>query len=310
MKRSTLGFFGFILAMALVGLAAAQGKGSITVGSKLDAEGRLLGSMIGLRLEQAGFQVSDKTGTGTTTITRKALVEGQIDIYPEYTGTAINNFFKGQNIPAGTSKNAARSFTTVKNLDQKLNDIAWLGRAPANNTWAICTPKALAQKEGIKSLADFANYVNKGGAVKLIGSQEFLERDDALKSFQKVYGFTLKSDQTLALAGATTAQTESAAAKGTDGVNFAMAYGTDGSLSALGLVVLTDPKGAQPIYQPAPTVRGEVLRKNPELPKLLDPIFATLDEATLQSLNVQIDLDGKNPKDVARAYLMAKGFLK
>lgn len=303
---------GFILIVLCVGVdvGAAQGKGPITVGSKLDAEGRLLGSMIRLTLEQAGFSANDKTGTGTTTVTRKALLEGQIDVYPEYTGTAINNFFKGQDIAAGISKDATRSFETVKSLDKKLNDIEWLGRAPANNTWAICTTKALAQKEGIRTLEDFARYVNKGGVVKIIGSQEFIERDDALKSFQKVYGFTLKPEQTVVLAGATTAQTESAVAQGTNGVNFAMAYGTDGSISALGLVVLSDPKGAQPIYQPAPTVRGAVLRRFPELPRLIDPIFATLDEETLQSLNVQIDLQGKNPLDVARAYLKTKGFLK
>jgi osmoprotectant transport system substrate-binding protein len=310
MKRSILAIFGLILVAVLVGPGAAQGKGPITVGSKLDAEGRLLGSMIRLTLEHAGFNVNDKTGTGTTTVTRKALLEGQIDIYPEYTGTAINNFFKGQEIAAGISKDAARSFETVKSLDKKLNNIEWLGRAPANNTWAICTTRALSLKEGIRTLEDFARYVNKGGAVKIIGSQEFIERDDALKSFQKVYGFTLKPEETIVLAGATTAQTESAVAQGTNGVNFAMAYGTDGSIAALGLVVLSDPKGAQPIYQPAPTVRGAVLRQYPELPRLLDPIFATLNEETLQGLNVQIDLQGKNPADVARIYLKTKGLLK
>ena len=308
MKQFIQGF-GIVLALALVGLAAAQQK-SLTVGSKLDAEGRLLGGMIRLTLEQAGFTVNDKTATGTTPVVRKALLEGQIDLYPEYTGTALNNFFKGESIMAGTANDAAKSFATVKALDQKLNNIMWLGRAPANNTWAIAVPKTLAAKEGLKSLEDFAKYVNKGGMVKLIGSQEFVERDDALKSFQKAYGFTLKADQLIVLAGATTAQTESAAAQGTNGANAAMAYGTDGSLAALGLVVLSDPKGAQPIYQPAPTVRGDVLKKYPELPKLLDPIFATLDESTLQGLNVQIDLQGKNPLEVARTYLKAKGFLK
>jgi osmoprotectant transport system substrate-binding protein len=300
---------GSILVLAILGLGLAQPK-TITVGSKLDAEGRLLGSMIRLTLENAGLTVNDKTGTGTTPITRKALLEGQIDIYPEYTGTAINNFFKGERINEGASKDADKSYQTVKALDKKLNNIEWLGRAPANNTWAICVPKALAQKEGLKSLEDFGKYVSKGGAVKLIGSQEFIERDDALKSFQKAYGFTLKPDQLVILAGATTAQTEGAAAQGTNGVNAAMAYGTDGSLAALGLVVLSDPRGAQPIYQPAPTVRGEVLKANPQITKLIDPIFATLDEETLQGLNVQIDLQGKNPVDVAKTYLKARGFLK
>jgi osmoprotectant transport system substrate-binding protein len=300
-----------MLALAVsAGLAAAQQKGPVTVGSKLDAEGRLLGSMIRLVLENAGFSVNDRTGTGTTPIVRKALLEGQIDIYPEYTGTAINNFFQGQTIPNGTASNAARSYSLVKSLDLKLNKVEWLGRAPANNTFAIAVPKALADKEKLASLADLAGYLKNGGAFKLVGSQEFFERDDALKSFEKTYGFTVKADQKIVLANATTAQTESAAAQGTNGANAAMAYGTDGSLAALNLVVLADPKGAQPVYQPAPTVRAEVLQKYPQIRTLLDPIFKTLDLPTLQGLNRQIDLDGKNPLEVARAFLKSKNYIK
>lgn len=89
-----------------------------------------------------------------------------------------------------------------------------------------------------------------------------------------------------------------------------MAYGTDGSLSALNLVVLSDPKGVQPVYEPAPTVRGAIYNSYPELSSILDPIFVTLDLVTLQSLNAQIAIDGKNPSDVARTYLTSKGFLK
>ena len=301
---------GLTLAAALIGLAVAQNKGPITVGSKLDAEGRLLGSMIRLSLENAGFTVNDKTGTGTTPVVRKALVEGQIDIYPEYTGTAISNFFTGQTIAAGTSQNAARSYATVKALDKRLNNVDWLERSPANNTFAVAVRKDLADKAGLKSLADLAKYVSGGGEFKIVGSQEFFERDDAMKSFEKTYGFTLKSDQKIVIAGATTAQTESAAAQGTNGANAAMAYGTDGAIAALGLVVLSDPKGAQPVYQPAPTIRGDVLKKFPEIPTLLNPIFRGLTLEVLQGLNRQIDLDGKAPLEVARAYLKSKNFIK
>ena len=168
MKKRFYIAFATAIALALIGLALAQSKGTITVDSKLDAEGRLLGSMIRLSLEQAGFTVNDKTATGSTLITRKALTEGQIDIYPEYTGTAINNFFKGETIPEGTSKNAEKSYRTVKALDKKLNNIVWLARAPANNTWAIATTKTLSQKEGIKSLEDFAKYLQKAARSKLL----------------------------------------------------------------------------------------------------------------------------------------------
>jgi len=81
-------------------------------------------------------------------------------------------------------------------------------------------------------------------------------------------------------------------------------------LSALNLIVLSDPKGVQPVYEPAPIVRGAVYDKYPELSSILDPVFASLDLTTLQSLNAAIAVNGQNPTDVARSYLVSKNFLK
>jgi osmoprotectant transport system substrate-binding protein len=285
-------------------------KGPITIGSKIDTEGSVLGQMIKQMLEANGFEVVNKIGLGTTDVNRKALLAGEIDVYPEYTGTAISLFFEGQNIPPETSRDAAKSYETVKELDRELNKIVWLERAPANNTWAIAVTQDLAGRNNLKTMADFARYVNDSGRVKLVASQEFVERPDALKAFENAYGFRLKPDQLIALAGGNTAQTESAAAKGTDGANAAMAYGTDGGLDALKLVVLADPKGAQPVYEPAPIFRAEVMEKYPEIPGIVNPVFRTLDEETLQNLNGQIALEGQNPASVAQSYLEKKGFLK
>jgi len=186
----------------------------------------------------------------------------------------------------------------------------WLKPAPANNTWAIAIPKELSEKETIRTLDDFAAYVNKGGYVKLIGSEEFVTSPVALPKFQEVYGFILKQEQLLTVSSGDTAQTEKAASEGTDGVNAAMAYGTDGSLSALGLVVLADPRGAQPVYEPAPRVRGEIIDKYPEISSILDPVFETLNLETLQTLNAKITVEGQNATAVAKEYLTSKGFLK
>jgi len=125
-----------------------------------------------------------------------------------------------------------------------------------------------------------------------------------------VYGFTLEQKQLLTLSGGDTAQTEKAASEGTDGVNAAMAYGTDGSLSALRLVVLADPRGAQPVYEPAPRVRGEIIDQYPEIAGILNPVFGTLYLETLQTLNAKIAVEGQNATAVAKEYLTLKGFLK
>ena len=296
-----------LLALLALGSGFAQ-KGPITVGSKIDTEGSVLAQIVRLMLEANDFQIDDRSGFGTTSVVREALLAGEIDLYPEYTGSALT-FFPNADLPEGVSTNAEELYNTVEELDLEQNNVVWLDRAPANNTWAIAVPEALAQENNLSTIADLAGYINNGGEFKLAASQEFVDRDDALKAFEATYGFDVTSDQLVILAGGNTTQTETAAARGTDGVNAAMAYGTDGGISALGLVALTDPEGAVAIYQPAPTVRGEVFEAYPELADILNPVFATLDESTLSSLNARVAVDGENPADVARDYLTSAGLL-
>jgi osmoprotectant transport system substrate-binding protein len=302
---------GLVLALTFPGCTVSYGgnaaKGPITVSSKADTEGSLLGQVIRLMLEANGFQVIDKPAIAGTSLIRQAILSGDIDIYPEYTGNGAVFF---PDVSPDIWKDAQKGYQEVKALDKERNNIVWLQPAPANNTWAIAVPRSLSDKEGIYSLADFATYVNKGGYVKLVGSAEFITSEVALPAFEKAYGFTLAKSQLVSLAGGNTAQTEKYAADATDGVNAAMAYGTDGSLSALNLIVLSDPKGVQPVYEPAPIVRGAVYDKYPELSSILDPVFASLDLTTLQSLNAAIAVNGQNPPDVARSYLVSKNFLK
>ena len=298
-----VGIMVLILALMLPGCAG----GGITVGSKIDTEGGLLAQIIILMLRDNGLDVTDESQFGPTQVVRKAITSGEIDIYPEYTGNGAIFFDEAD---SDIWKDARQGYERVKQLDLAANNIVWLKPAPANNTWAIAIPKALSDKEGIKTLDDFAVYVNRGGFVKLAGSEEFVTSPMALPAFHEAYGFTLKGDQLLTLSGGDTTLTEKAAAEGTDGVNAAMAYGTDGSLSALGLVILSDPRGVQPVYEPAPIIRGEVLDEYPEIESILGPVFETLDLVTLQTLNGKIAVEGQGAADVARDYLTAKGFLK
>ncbi|OGO33287.1 MAG: osmoprotectant uptake system substrate-binding protein [Chloroflexi bacterium RBG_16_56_11] len=312
MKRLTLklGLLVFLV-LAFSGCTGdgegAPQKGPVTVSSKADTEGSLLGQVITIMLVNNGFRVIDKPAIAGTSLIREALLSGNIDIYPEYTGNGAVFF---PDIDPGTWKDARQGYQRVKELDKSRNSVVWLQPAPANNTWAIAIPKSLSDMEGIRSLDDFASYVNRGGFIKLAGSEEFITSQVALPAFEAAYGFSLSKDQLVALAGGNTAQTEKAAAEGTDGVNAAMAYGTDGSLSALDLVVLTDPRGVQPVYQPAPIVRGAVFDKYPELAGILDPVFDSLSLSALQGLNASIAINGQNPAEVARNYLVSKNFLK
>jgi osmoprotectant transport system substrate-binding protein len=304
MKKATLLGMLFILCLMIPGSTLAADK--VVVASKIDTEGALLGNMIILVLEKNGIATENRTEFGPTPMVRKAIASGQIDIYPEYTGNGA--FFFGM-ADDPLWKDAAKGYEKVKELDMAENSLVWLTPAPANNTWAIAGRKDVTDSNNIVSLEDLARYINEGGKVKLAGSEEFVNSAAALPAFQEAYGFTLRQDQLLTLSGGNTAQTEKAAATGVNGVNFAMAYGTDGQLSALGLVVLDDTKGVQPVYEPAPIVRKAVLDKNPSMARVLEPVFRSLDLVTLQTLNAKIQVEGLDARKVAEDYLKEKGFL-
>mgnify|MGYP004709021609 CR=1 FL=1 len=287
--------------------AGAQAAEPIKVGSKIDTEGALLGNIILQVLESHGVKTANKVQLGTTPVVRGAITSGALDIYPEYTGNGAF-FFKQENDPAW--KNAQQGYEKVKKLDAEQNKLVWLTPAPANNTWTIAVRQDLAEKNKLVSLDDLSRYLKEGGTFKLAASAEFIERTDALPAFGKAYGFKLNQPQLLSLAGGDTAVTIKAAAQQTSGVNAAMAYGTDGPVAALGLQTLTDPKGVQPIYAPAPVVREAVLKEYPKLDEWLKPVFASLDEKTLQKLNASIAVEGLDAKKVAADYLKEKGLVK
>ena len=299
-----------IMMIALLLLAAtlltAKGPISVSVASKIDTEGALLGNIIVIVLRDNGFTVTDRTSFGTTSIVRRALISGEIDIYPEYTGNG--GFFFDDTDPE-IWKDAREGYETVKTLDLERNSIVWLTPAPANNTWALAVRRDLAEAEGLQSLEDLADYLNRGGYIRLAASEEFVNRPDALPSFQDAYGFELSGAQLLTFSGGDTAQTIRAAAQNIDGVNMAMVYGTDGAISALRLVVLEDTLGVQPVYEPAPIVREAVINEYPEIEELLRPVFLSLDLETLQMLNASIAVEGRDARDVASEYLRSKGFI-
>ena len=288
-----------LLALA-PGSVLAQTRDGVVVASKIDTEGALLGNMIVLLLERAGVPVENRVGLGPTKMVRTALLSGEIDIYPEYTGNGA--FFHGmENDPVW--KSAPSAFETVKRLDRERHNLVWLDRAPANNTWAIAVRGDLARSERLSTMQDFAALVRKGGVLKLAGSAEFVESPAALPSFERTYGFQMPRGDVVVLPGGDTAVTMRAAAQRIRGVNAAMVYGTDGAIAALDLVVMEDAKGAQIVYEPAPVVRAAVLERHPAIGPLLSRAYSSLTLNRLQSLNAQVAVEGKAPRDVARAFL-------
>lgn len=286
------------------GGATPAATSPVIVASKIDAEGALLGSMIAVALQRHGIAVIDKTQLGPTDLVRRAILAGQVDVYPEYTGNGAR-FFQDAGDPAW--RDPQRGYARVKELDARLNHLVWLAAAPANNSWTIVVRPDLAAAEGGSSLDDFARYVDAGGRVRLAASAEFVESPGALPAFEATYGFALAHRQLLVLVGGDTSATMRAAAEGISDVNAAMAYGTDGALAVLRLVALRDDKGAETVYRPAPVVREAVLAAHPDIAAILDPIFASLTLPVLRKLNAEIVVDGTDARSVAARYLDRAG---
>jgi osmoprotectant transport system substrate-binding protein len=302
--RPTVTFLGAALAL---GLAAGAAQAQVVVSSKIDTEGGVLGNIILSVLNANGIQTTDRVQLGATPVVRQAIIAGEIDIYPEYTGNAAFFFEKAED-PAW--KDATKAYELAKTLDFDANKIVWLTPSPANNTWAIALRKDVAEPNKLVTLTDFGKYVAGGGQVVLAASSEFVNSAAALPAFQTTYAFTLKPEQLITLSGGDTAATIAAAANQTNGANAAMVYGTDGGIAPSGLVVLQDDKGVQPVYQPSPIIREEVLKANPQIEEILKPVFEKLDLVTLQDLNGRVQVGGEPAKAVAEDFLKKNGFLK
>ncbi|UPG85142.1 hypothetical protein L2Y94_17795 [Luteibacter aegosomatis] len=291
----------------LFALAAfASHAQAVRVGSKADNEGALLGQIVLQVLRHEGIPVVDRTQLGPTSIVRRALVNGDLDVYPEYTGNA-GFFFHRETDPA--FRDPRRAYALAASLDLAANRLVWLAPAPADNHWAIGVRGDVARTARLATLDDFSRWVRAGARVKLAGSAEFVESDAALPAFQQAYGFTLRGDQLLVLAGGDTSATIKAAAEGISGVNASMVYSTDGAIAVTGLTVLDDPRHIEMVYQPAPVVREDVLRRYPAMRAPLEAAFRSLTVERLRRLNARTQIDGEDAGKVAADYLRQEKLL-
>jgi len=266
----------------------------------------MLGQMIRLLLNAHDIPTVDRTKIGATPVVRRALLTGEIDLYVEYTGNA-GFFFNDSANPAW--KDLARGYALGARLDYDANHIVWLTPARASNAWALAVRQDVAAGNHLSTLSDFGRWVRGGGAVVLACSAEFANAG-ALRSLERTYDFTLRSEQLIVLAGGETAATIAAAAAGTSGTNTAMVYGTDGGVAAAKLRMLEDDRHDQPIYAPVPIIREAVLKQYPQIAPLVKPLMESFSRETLQQLNARVQIDGEDEEAVAGDYLRAQGFVR
>jgi osmoprotectant transport system substrate-binding protein len=283
--------------IAAVPLVASCGVGdSVKVGSKSFTEELILGELYAQSLETAGLRVTRKLSLGTTDIAMAALQRGEIDLYPEYTGTALLTVL---HLPP--ESDPKRSYLSVKNAYATKYGLVWLDPAPMNDTQALATTREVAGRYALGKLSDLAAKANE---LRLGAVPEFLTRPDGLPGLQKRYGgFRFKAVKTV-----DNGLKYQALEHGD--VDVIIAFSTEGQLKADSLVMLEDDKHLFPSYAVAPVVRKATLDAKPSLAAPLNKLSALLTNDVMQNLNLQVDGKQKRePADVARDFLKQNGLV-
>jgi len=253
---------------------SAGGNATITVASKDFTEEYILGEMYALLLENGGYKVTRKINLGGTPVVQQALLNNQVDLYPEYTGTGLLTVLK---LPVMSDPKAV--YDKVKSEYEKQFKLTWLEAAPMNNTQALAMTKAKASTLGITTISDMAAKANQ---LILVGPPEFAEREDGIPGLKRVYGnFELKQflpiDPGLRYQALTSGQAD-----------VAVAFGTDGEIAANDLLLLKDDKGLYPPYQVAPVIRQAVLNEHQDIATILNKLAPLLTTETMQQLNNEV----------------------
>lgn len=277
--------------------ACGMRRDATAIGSKNFTEALLLGELYAQVLEDNGHAIRRRLDLGGTDIAMAALRRGEIDCYPEYTGTALLVVLKAQ--PQG---DAVQTFEYVKSEYEKRFGLTWLDPAPMNNTQALATTKSLAAKYALKTLSDVAA---KAPLLRLGAVPEFVKRADGLPGLQKKYGgFRFKTIRLIDFGLKYKALLEG-------DVDIVVAFGTDGAIVADDLVVMQDDKHLFPPYQVAPVFRQDALKARPELATILNRVAPLLTDTVMRTLNNQIDGPQKRePSEVARDFIKAHGLIQ
>jgi osmoprotectant transport system substrate-binding protein len=269
---------------------------AVRIGSKDFTEELLLGEMYALILEANGIPVERKLNLAGTQVAHEALTNGQIDIYPEYTGTGYQFILGIQDGEKDPGKVYAR---TAADYKSKWN-LVWLDPAPMNDTNAIACTQDAVQKYNLKTLSDLSKAAP---AIRFAGIPDFPQRPDGLAGLKQTYGgFEFKSLTILDPGLKYRAIQEGQA-------DCVIAFSTDGQIAALNLALMQDDKGLWPPYQVAPVVRGEVLQRSPAIRDALNKLAPLITNDVISGLNWKVDGDKQEYTAVARAFLQEKGLI-
>lgn len=293
-KKLLLAALAIILVLSLV-LAGCSKSKKIVVGSKDFSENILIAEMLAQLVEaHTDLQVERKLNMGGTFVCFEAIKKGDIDLYPEYTGTALTAQLKMDVI-----SDADEAYRVVSEEFDKQFKIKWLGQFGLNNTYTLATTSEVAQQYGLETFSDLAEVADQ----LVFGAEhEFFNRQDGFDGLVEEYGMNFKevSKMNVSL---------KYQAIGDGQMDVTDAFSTDGPIKRYNLKVLADDKGFFPPYYAAPIVRKATLEANPGLEEVLNKLAGIISDDVMVDLNYQVDVELKDIGAVASEFLKAQGLV-
>jgi osmoprotectant transport system substrate-binding protein len=278
------------------GTGGTGAGGPVVIGSKNFTEQLILGEMYAQLLEGAGIEVERSLNLGGTVVAHEALVAGEIDLYPEYTGTGLLTILEME-----TMSDPDEVYQVVKDAYAEQFNLVWLDQTPMNNTQALAVKRDFSEENNLTTISEMAAMASE---LKLAAVPDFPERPDGLVGLNEVYG-DFEFEEIIILDPGLKYQ-----ALINDEAQVVVAFGTDGQIAGYDLVVLEDDKGLWPPYHVAPVIRQETLDAYPQIADILNELAPLLTSDVMADLNWKVDGDdAMEPEDVAHDFLVENGLL-
>lgn len=281
---------------ALLGASAAHAQDRVVVASKNFTESRILGELMTLMLEEhTDLEVVHRANLGGTKVCYDALIEGQVDLYAEYTGTAWSIHLREPE----PNSDPLEVFVRVRDRFAREHQIEWLPPFGFENSYAIAMSEARAAELGVRTISDLIEHQ---GELRAAFSVEFTSREDGYPGLSEHYGLVLADvsslEHGLAYRAVANGQTD-----------LIDAYTTDGKLREYPVRLLEDDLAFFPPYHAAPIVRQDLLDEHPEVGAALRKLAFVLPEREMIELNYAVEDGGREFREVARSFLATAGLV-
>lgn len=287
-----------VMSAALIAPVIFSDDDDLTIAGKMGTEPEVLMNMYKILIEdQSELTVQLEPNFGMTTFVFNALRSGEIDIYPEFTGTVLADFFDEVPEPGTPEENV---FEEARDNLQETHDMTLLDPMAFNNTYTLAVTSEFSEEYGVETISDLAPVTDQVAAGFTI---EFNDREDGYLGIQDIYGISFNNISTME------PQLRYTALEQGD-VNLIDAYSTDAEIDEYNLVVLEDDQGLFPPYQGAPLMMTDLLEEYPEIEDILSVLAGQITDEQMRGMNYAVVFEDKSAEDVAREFLTEEGYLE